>query len=159
MEFSAGCVCVRVAGWGEGVAWSCLYLCLETQRGLCPITMELRDQHVSSVCVCVCVCVSLCVCVLGGWCLQPHPDWLAKATPHCGIHWSWVTCRPATVCLQSQAKHSKPKNGLKTLDFTADFTWHWIWDEERKKIRSVGSLLFEVYSAVSTFTPVPCWVQ
>lgn len=42
VQFQTPAVCGSLVG-GEGVASSCLYLCLETQRGLCPLTMGLRD--------------------------------------------------------------------------------------------------------------------
>lgn len=68
---------------GEGEASSWLYLCLETQGGLCAWTMEPGDQWESFT------------CVLEGRGSQPHPGWLAAAEPRCGIHWGRVTCQPA----------------------------------------------------------------
>lgn len=49
---SVSVVAFGVGGWGVGMALSSLYLCLETQRGLCPLTMGLRDQCMSPLCVC-----------------------------------------------------------------------------------------------------------
>ena len=78
-----GCVvCFRwlavcwLPGWGEGVTSSCLHLCLETQRGLCPVTMGLRDQCLCPLCVCVCVCVWESVWGRGGAPSHTQADWL-----------------------------------------------------------------------------------
>lgn len=53
--------------------------------------------------------VSVCVCVGEGWRSQPHPGWLAEATPHCGIHWSRVTCRPVTPAHSSECESAESR--------------------------------------------------
>lgn len=83
-----------VASWGEGEASSCLYLCLETQRGLCPLTMELNDQCVSSVCVCLCGRGCACSHTQADW---PRPH-LAVESAGAGSH---ASLKHTTMALES----------------------------------------------------------